>query len=202
MTHCKIRYCSDKLLWGIHSQQRFLFYDWLAPDFFSLSLSLSHTHTHAHRYAVTSKEVWHAFVGTCFVSREQGTLCRGVCPCTAESFVSLHPQAPPPPPPALQWESLQVLTLSGGGQSQVRDLLLGYHQISGWGKQQWGALSFRACHVILFICRLLSGRQKGYLAHAVAMKHIKILKPAMLSTGKRLLAHAFFYSHANCQAVT
>lgn len=85
-----------------------------------------------------------------------------------------------------------MLTLSGGGQSQVRDLLLGYHQISGWGKQQWVALSFRACHVILFICRLLSGRQKGYLAHAVAMKHIKILKPAMLSIGKQLLAHAFF----------
>lgn len=166
------------------------FYDWLAHD--SLSVSLSHTHTQAHRYTETSKGAWHAFVGTCFVSREQGTLCRGVCPCTAESFVSLHPQAPPLPRLTLQWESLQVLTLSGGGQSQVRDLLLGYHQISGWGKQQWVALSFRACHVILFICRLLSGRQKGYLAHTVAMKHIKILKPAMLSIGKLLLAHTFF----------
>lgn len=40
-------------------------------------------------------------------------------------------QAPPPPPTLYQWESLQVLTLSGGGQCQVRALLLGYHQISG-----------------------------------------------------------------------
>lgn len=95
-----------------------------------------------------------------------------------------------------------MLTLSGGGQRQVRDLLLGYHQISGWGKQQWVALSFRACHVIAFVFRLLSGRQKGYLAHSLAMKRIKILKPAMLSIGKLLLARAFFYSHANCQAVT
>lgn len=40
-------------------------------------------------------------------------------------------EAPPPLHRAHQWETLQVLTLSGGGQCQVRDLLLGYHQISG-----------------------------------------------------------------------
>ncbi|TKS68376.1 U6 snRNA-associated [Collichthys lucidus] len=40
-------------------------------------------------------------------------------PLLCESFVSLHPQAPPLSQPALQWESLQVLTLSGGGQSQI-----------------------------------------------------------------------------------
>ncbi|KAG7221938.1 hypothetical protein INR49_016964 [Caranx melampygus] len=44
-------------------------------------------------------------------------------PLLCESFVSLHPQAPPLPPPALQWESLQVLTLSGGGQSQGQAVL-------------------------------------------------------------------------------
>lgn len=123
-------------------------------------------------------------------------------PLLCESFVSLHPQAPPLSQQALQWESLQVLTLSGRGQSQVRDLLLGYHQISGQGKQQWVAPSFRACHVILFICRQLSGPQKGYLAHTVVMKHIKILKPAMLSIGSSTWHMPFFYSHANCQAVT
>lgn len=118
-------------------------------------------------------------------------------PLLCESFVSLHPQAPPLSQPALQWESLQVLTLSGGGQSQVRDLLLGYHQIRGWGRQQWVSLSFRACHVILFICRQLSGRQKGYLAHTVVMKHIKILKPAMLRIGSATWHMPFFLQ--SCQ---
>lgn len=80
-------------------------------------------------------------------------------PLLCESFVSLHPRAPPPSPPALQWESLQVLTLSGAGHSQVRDLLLGYHQISGEGKQQRVALSFRARHVISFADNCLDVRK-------------------------------------------
>lgn len=71
-----------------------------------------------------SKEVWHAFV-------QAGSYMQRRLPLVCESFVFLHPQAPPLSQPALQWESLQVLTLSGAGQSQVRDLLLGYHQISG-----------------------------------------------------------------------
>lgn len=118
-------------------------------------------------------------------------------PLLCESFVSQYLQAPPLSQLALQWESLQVLTLSGGGQSQVRDLLLGYHQISGWGRQRWVALSFRVCHVILFICRQLFGRQKGYLAHTVVMKHIKILKPAMLSIGSSTWHMSFFLQ--SCQ---
>lgn len=139
-----------------------------------------------------SEEVWHAFVRAFFSQQGAGDYMQRRLPLLCESFVSPHPQAPPLFQSALQWESLQVLTLSGGGQSQVRDLLLGYHQISGWGRQQRVALSFRACHVILFICRQLSGRQKGYLAHNVVMKHIKILKPAMLSIGSSTWHMPFF----------
>ena len=137
-----------------------------------------------------------------FCQQGAGNCMQRRLPLLCESFVSLPPQAPPLSQPALQWESLQVLTLSGGGQSQVRDLLLGYHQINGQGRQQWVSLSFRACHVILFIWRQLSGRQKGYLAHTVVMKHIKILKPAMLRIGSSTWHMPFFYSHANCHAVT
>lgn len=61
---------------------------------------------------------------------------------------------------AHQWEKLKVLTLSGGGQCQVRDLLLGYHQISGRKAEHRVALSFSACHVISFICWQLPERHR------------------------------------------
>lgn len=76
-------------------------------------------------------------------------------------FVSLPLfEAPPPLHWAHQWGTLQVLTLSGGGQCQVRDLLLGYHQISGGKTEHRVALSFSACHVISFICWQLPERHR------------------------------------------
>lgn len=69
-------------------------------------------------------------------------------------------EAPPPLHRTHQWETLEVLTLSGGGQCQVRDLLLGYHQISSGKTEHWVALSFSACHVISFICWQLPERHR------------------------------------------
>lgn len=126
LTLYKIRHCCLNLLQGILYQQVLSF---------MIASPLMHTHIHAHKHTqVTtnpSKEVWHAFVRTFFCQQGAGNSMQRRLPLLCESFVSLHPQAPPLSQPALQWESLQVLTLSGGGQSQVRDLLLGYHQISG-----------------------------------------------------------------------
>lgn len=70
------------LLWGIQYQQGLSF---------MISLPLTDKHTHKLRYKET--QVWHAFVQTFFVSREQGTLCRGGCPC---SVSALSPYIPKP----------------------------------------------------------------------------------------------------------
>lgn len=149
---------------------------------------------------LNSDETWPRFLNmqTFYFSSSERIRLRSLC----GSFVSIASPSSTSPTASPPMRELQVLTLSGAGQSQVRDLLLGYHQITGWSKQQRAALSFSACHVILFICRQLCGPQKGYLAHNVVMKHIKILKPAMLSIGSSTWHMPRFYSHANCHAVT
>lgn len=90
LTLCKIRHCCLKLLWGI------LYWQALSS---MISLPLTQTHTRSHTHARThrgitkpSKEVWHAFVRTFFVSRDQGTLCRGGCPCSVSPLSPYIPK--------------------------------------------------------------------------------------------------------------
>lgn len=167
--------------------------DWIlsSADWFYSILLLLHKHVYSEQWRDLATLSEHF---SSYERRRLRSLCGSFVSIASPSSTSLA--ASPP------MRELQVLTLSGAGQSQVRDLLLGYHQITGWSKQQRAALSFSACHVILFICRQLCGPQKGYLAHNVVMKHIKILKPAMLSTGSSTWHMPLLYSHANCHAVT